>query len=254
MQNADRDKGRDRGQRRDHGPILGWHFEQWPRHLGDGGDHQSGCRGGDAGQHAAERRQVPVMCIERADRDNQNHWRAEQPGQRRQRAKRPAHAGAENHREVDHVAAGQEGAQRKGFVEFFRGEPAPPLHHYAPRPGQDAAKAGQRDRGEGQEQFGDAGRRRGGGGNVGGVLWGGGRNGRTCRGMHRSRLTYSGFPCQPGRRAPTPGLFLTTICAYIRGCRRKPAMAINGRRNKPFGPGGSTRRLHQFQESVIRGQ
>ena len=29
------------------------------------------------------------------------------------------------------------------------------------------------------------------------------------------------------------------------GCRRKPAMAINVRRNKPFGPGGSTRRLHQ---------
>lgn len=28
-------------------------------------------------------------------------------------------------------------------------------------------------------------------------------------------------------------------------CRRKPAMAINGLRNKPFGPGGSTRRLHQ---------
>ena len=26
--------------------------------------------------------------------------------------------------------------------------------------------------------------------------------------------------------------------------RRKPAMAINGRHNKPFGPGGSTRRLH----------
>ena len=25
---------------------------------------------------------------------------------------------------------------------------------------------------------------------------------------------------------------------------RKPAMAINGRRNKPFGPGGGTRRLH----------
>ena len=28
------------------------------------------------------------------------------------------------------------------------------------------------------------------------------------------------------------------------GGRRKPAMAINGRRNKPFGPGGGTRRLH----------
>ena len=32
--------------------------------------------------------------------------------------------------------------------------------------------------------------------------------------------------------------------ALILTCRRKPAMAINGRRNKPFGPGGSTRRLH----------
>jgi hypothetical protein len=41
--------------------------------------HQSGCRGGDAGQQVVERRQVPVMCIERADRDNQNHWRAERP-------------------------------------------------------------------------------------------------------------------------------------------------------------------------------
>jgi hypothetical protein len=30
-----------------------------------------------------------------------------------------------------------------------------------------------------------------------------------------------------------------------------PAMAINGRRNKPFGPGGSTRRLHQFQGSEV---
>src|SRR5688500_14541869 len=27
-------------------------------------------------------------------------------------------------------------------------------------------------------------------------------------------------------------------------CWGNPAMAINGRRNKPFGPGGSTRRLH----------
>src|SRR5271155_2687930 len=40
-------------------------------------------------------------------------------------------------------------------------------------------------------------------------------------------------------------LFLATFYAYIPSCRRKPAMAINGRRNKPFGPGGSTRRLHQ---------
>ena len=32
---------------------------------------------------------------------------------------------------------------------------------------------------------------------------------------------------------------------YIRVRRRKAAMAINGHRNKPFGPGGGTRRLHQ---------
>src|SRR5215471_13131937 len=33
------------------------------------------------------------------------------------------------------------------------------------------------------------------------------------------------------------------VSPYIR-CAGLPAMAINGRRNKPFGPGGSTRRLH----------
>ena len=40
-------------------------------------------------------------------------------------------------------------------------------------------------------------------------------------------------------------LFLSIFRAYIARCRRKPAMAINGRRNKPIGPGGGTRRLHQ---------
>ena len=37
--------------------------------------------------------------------------------------------------------------------------------------------------------------------------------------------------------------FVNLLCLYST-CRRKPDMAINGRRNKPFGPGGSTRRLH----------
>jgi hypothetical protein len=44
---------------------------------------------------------------------------------------------------------GQERAQREGFVELFGGKPAPPLHHDPPRPGEHAAKAGQRDRGKG---------------------------------------------------------------------------------------------------------
>ena len=53
-------------------------------------------------------------------------------------------------------------------------------------------------------------------------------------------------PCQGASHA----LFSSTFRAYISGCRRKPAMAINGRRNKPFGPGGSTRRLHQLRGSL----
>ena len=41
-----------------------------------------------------------------------------------------------------------------------------------------------------------------------------------------------------------PALFFSTIAPYIKGAGL-PAMEINGRRNKPFGPGGGTRRLHQ---------
>jgi hypothetical protein len=47
-----------------------------------------------------------------------------------------------------------------------------------------------------------------------------------------------------GKNAGKPALFFSTYAAYIEGAG-SPAMEINGRRNKPFGPGGSTRRLHQ---------
>ena len=46
-----------------------------------------------------------------------------------------------------------------------------------------------------------------------------------------------------------PALSLRPFSPYIRGAGL-PAMAINGRRNKPFGPGGSTRRLHQIRGSL----
>jgi hypothetical protein len=137
MQEPDRDESRDRNNRRDHRAIL----EQRPCHFGDGREHQPGGGGSDASQHAAQRRQVAVMRVERADRDDQNHRRTKEPRQRRERAERPAHARAKNHTEIDHVAAGQKGAQRKGLVELLGGEPSPPLHHDPPRPGQDAAKA-----------------------------------------------------------------------------------------------------------------
>src|ERR1700722_17263909 len=41
-----------------------------------------------------------------------------------------------------------------------------------------------------------------------------------------------------------PRLSFSTFAPYIGGAG-SPAMEINCRRNKPFGPGGSTRRLHQ---------
>src|SRR5262245_38321076 len=41
--------------------------------------------------------------------------------------------------------------------------------------------------------------------------------------------------------------------AYINSCRREPDMAINSLRNKPFGPGGGTRRLHH-QGAEVSGE
>src|ERR1041384_5488414 len=53
--------------------------------------------------------------------------------------------------------------------------------------------------------------------------------------------------CRKRRQAAWGGRFRSffiNLQALYWGCRREPDMAINGRRNKPFGPGGSTRRLH----------
>jgi hypothetical protein len=51
----------------------------------------------------------------------------------------------------------------------------------------------------------------------------------------------------PGPRSPPVQrlrpLFFSKLAPYIGGAG-SPAMEINDRRNKPFGPGGSTRRLH----------
>ena len=50
------------------------------------------------------------------------------------------------------------------------------------------------------------------------------------------------YPAFAAPSAP-PALFFSKLAPYIRGAG-SPAMEINDRRNKPFGPGGSTRRLH----------
>ena len=51
-------------------------------------------------------------------------------------------------------------------------------------------------------------------------------------------------------------LFFSKLAPYIGGAG-SPAMEINDRRNKPFGPGGSTRRLHPsppLQDGFRRGR
>ena len=63
------------------------------------------------------------------------------------------------------------------------------------------------------------------------------------------------YPAFAAPSAP-PALFFSKLAPYIRGAG-SPAMEINDRRNKPFGPGGSTRRLHPsppLQDGFRRGR
>src|ERR1051326_143701 len=67
---------------------------------------------------------------------------------------------------------------------------------------------------------------------------------RYCRIASTRRPRIGAFaPRDYPRRSAERSFFVNLPCIYGGG-RREPAMAINGRRNKPFGPGGSTRRLH----------
>ena len=72
------------------------------------------------------------------------------------------------------------------------------------------------------------------------------------------RKDYGASPASRGQFIPTllrleHEPFFCRHTGLYRRCRRKPDMAINSLRNKPFGPGGSTRRLHH-QGSVVRDQ
>ena len=158
VHDADGDECGDRDQRADDGAIA----KQRPHHFGDRRHHQAGRRRRDAGQRAAQPRQVAVITVNGADDEDQNHRRAEQSGQRRRAAERSAEASAEYDREIDDIAARQEAAQRVDLVELLGRHPLAFIDHHAPRPGQDAAEAGQRDLGEGDEDLGKVWRCRGG--------------------------------------------------------------------------------------------
>ena len=64
----------------------------------------------------------------------------------------------------------------------------------------------------------------------------------TAKRRHKFPLRRGARKTQEGGR-PLSSFFVSLQRLYW-VCRGNPATAINGRRNKPFGPGGSTRRLH----------
>ncbi len=143
---------------------------------------------------------------------------------------RPANARSEHHRQVDDVRAGQEMTQREGFVERLGRHPAVLIDDATVRPDQHAAKPASDISAEATNSA-----IRLGGGNVessSAPMAAGGHPG--------------GMP-----KCPAGALFFSTFAPYI-GNAGSPAMEINCRRNKPFGPGGSTRRLHPSPPRVER--
>ena len=91
--------------------------------------------------------------------------------------------------------------------------------------------------------------------------------GRSPRPSHFGNARIRGETATDRHQTESPGivfsscsapsaLFFSKLAPYIGGAG-SPAMEINDRRNKPFGPGGSTRRLHQnplFQDGFRRGR
>ena len=76
--------------------------------------------------------------------------------------------------------------------------------------------------------------------------------GASCTSGPRARASC-GTPVDPWSYQQTCGgtFFSRRVRLYSSG-RIRPAMAINGRRNKPIGPGGGTRRLHHQPEHAPR--
>ena len=177
-----------------------------------------------------------------------HHRRADQPGKGRDAAGNAAKPRSEHHRQIDDVRTGQKMAQREGLVELLRRHPAVLLDDAAPRPDQHAAEAGQRHLGERDEQLDQAGRVGRDGTGYPAPERRPAANPETWPRFRTARPAQAkpGSACvpRPFGRVAFHGTVFLNLCPYIGGAG-SPAMEINGRRNKPFGPGGSTRRLHQ---------
>ena len=150
----DCDKGRKRNQWRNREAVL----EQRERHLGAGPEHETNGRRRDPQEHTLKRRDLTEPRVEQADQRHDDEWRPDQPDQRDTGPRTTPDATPKHDREVDHVGAGQELAQRVGIVELLGRHPLALLDQHAPRPGEHPAKAAQRDQGKGDEEFEQRGR------------------------------------------------------------------------------------------------
>src|SRR5215210_4803317 len=81
-------------------------------------------------------------------------------------------------------------------------------------------------------------------GSSGTLVVAGGESGDMSQDLEREKVQDQPNSGCSGSKTPLHPLFFSTFAPYI-GRAGSPAMEINCRRNKPFGPGGSTRRLHQ---------
>src|SRR5213082_342074 len=80
-------------------------------------------------------------------------------------------------------------------------------------------------------------------GSSGATIVAGGESGDMDRDLERCPCHANLICPVPARKPAARVLFFSSFAPYI-GRAGSPAMEINCRRNKPFGPGGSTRRLH----------
>ncbi len=72
----------------------------------------------------------------------------------------------------------------------------------------------------------------------------------TRRAIRRSAAKADGVGSSRSELGRCLRSFFVNLPRLYSNRRGNPAMAINGRRNKPIGPGGSTRRLHQSAHHV----
>ena len=148
-ENADADECQHRESQR-HNRVAA---EERHRHFRCERQDQAGGGSRHAVQRVLHHGNLTVFEIERAESGHDQSRADKQPGGRGDRSQNAVKALADHHRHVDDVAARQELPEREDFGELLRRQPAALLNKHPPRPRQHAAKAHDRDAGEGDEEI-----------------------------------------------------------------------------------------------------